>query len=320
MNFRNTLQKVMKSEKTSLVTVLILVIGVFTVLNPNYFSYQNLKNILFASSVVGLVAIGETFLIIAGQIDLSAGAVAAFSGVLAAILLKEGIPMPLTVLIVLIAGMVIGLINAELVNGLKIQPFIATLATMSVFRGFAFIISDGNSVFVLNKSFISLGAGVIFGIPIPIIILIVMYIIFGIILARTRLGRSVYMIGGNPVASRLAGLSPNRIKMVLYMITSVLAALGGILLAGRMNSGQPTASSGMEFVAITATVLGGIAFSGGIGTIGGCLLGLLILQSFNNGLTVLNVPTFWQTVAQGMLLIIALAFDFVRKVKRNKNE
>jgi len=253
-----------------------------------------------------------------GQIDLSPGSVAAFSGVLVSILLARGWHLLLALPSVVAFGCFIGLLNATLVNKLKLEPFIATLATMSIFRGLAYIICGGKAVFVTDKLFLKLGAGRILGIPIPVIVFIVMFAIFIVILSRTRFGRSVYMVGGNPVAARLAGINAAKVRTKIYMITSAFSALGGCIQAGRMSSGQPMSSEGLEFDAVTAVVLGGVAMTGGVGTLGGALLGLMILQGFNNGLMMMNVPSFWQTVSRGVLLIAALSFDFIRNRKRNK--
>ena len=204
------------------------------------------------------------------------------------------------------------------INKIKLEPFIATLATMSIVRGFAYIICNGNPIYISNKAVISFGRDRFLGIPFPVIILILGFIIFGVLLAKTRFGRSVYVIGGNKEAARLAGLDPKKITNILFMITGALAALGGIVLAARMSSGQPAAAVGLEFDAITAAILGGIAFSGGIGTIFGTVIGVLILQGFNTGLIMMNVPSFWQLVARGMLLLFALAFDYFRKRSREK--
>lgn len=306
------------SDKIGLIGALIVIIAIFSVFNKNYFSYTNMMNILVAASVTGLVAIGESFLIIAGLNDLSAGSVAGFSGVLAAVLLKKGFSFGPSIVIVLLAGVVVGYLNALAVNKVKLEPFIATLATMSIVRGFAYIICGGNPVYISNKSVISFVRDRLLGIPYPVIILILAFIVFGIILAKTRFGRSIYVIGGNKEAARLAGLNPQKLASVLFMLEGALAALGGLILAARMNSGQPVAANGLEFDAITAAILGGIAFSGGVGTMFGTVLGVLILQGFNTGLIMLNVQTFWQLVAKGALLIVALTFDFVRKQKRNK--
>jgi ribose transport system permease protein len=306
------------SDKIGLIIALVAVVIIFSIFNHNFFSYTNMMNILIAASLTGLVAIGESYLIIAGLVDLSAGSVAAFASVLVAVLLSKGFGFLSSILISIIAGVLVGYINALAINKVKLEPFIATLATMSIVRGFAYIICSGNPIYIRNKSVIDFGRNRIMGIPYPVIVLILMFIIFGVILAKTRFGRSIYVIGGNKQAARLSGLNPEKISSVLFMVTGALAALGGIILAARMNSGQPAAANGLEFDAITAAVLGGIAFSGGVGTIFGTVLGVLILQGFNTGLIMMNVPSFWQLVAKGMLLVVALTFDYFRKQSRDK--
>ena len=224
--------------------------------------------------------------------------------------------MWLAIPLVIIFGMVIGFGNSQMVTRLKFEPFIATLASMSIFRGFAYIACNGKSIFVTDKVFLMLGTGRILGIPIPVIICVAMFVVFSTILNRTKFGRSIYMVGGNESAARLAGINANTVRAWLYMITSGFAALGGIILAARMSSGQPSASVGLEFDAVTACVLGGIAMFGGIGDLSGAFIGLIIMQGFNNGLMMLNVQSFWQTVARGVLLIAALTFDYVRNRQR----
>lgn len=312
---KNIIKRVGKSEILGLIVIMFLVVGVFTALQPNYFTIRNLINILFSASTVGMVALGEAYLIIGGQIDLSPGAVAAFSGVLVAILLRGGMPTALAVIIVIVAAALIGILNSVMVNFLKMESFIVTLAAMSIFGGLAFIIGGGRSVAISNKSFIYFGAGTIFGVPISILIFILIFIILLIIITRTRFGRIIYMVGGNESAARLAGINPIRIKTVLYIITPVLASIAGMILAGRMNSGQPTAQAHLAFAAITAAIVGGVRFGGGKGTLTGCLAGILLIEAFNNGIAVLNVQTFWQQVASGLLLLVALAADFVRNLR-----
>ena len=306
------------NDKIGLIAALIIIIIIFTVFNQNFLSYANMMNILVAASLTGLVAIGESYLIIAGLVDLSAGSVAAFASVLTAVLLAKGVNLPITIIVVLISGIAVGYVNGFAFNKIKLEPFIATLATMSIVRGFAYIICGGNPVYISNNAVIAFGSNRLLGIPYPVLILIIAFIVFGIILAKTRFGRSIYVIGGNKEAARLAGLNPQKISSMLFMITGGLAALGGIILAARMNSGQPAAANGLEFDAITAAILGGIAFTGGVGTLFGTVLGVLILQGFNTGLIMMNVPSFWQLVAKGMLLLIALAFDLLRKQSREK--
>lgn len=318
---KNIAKKIFKSDKIGLIIALVAIIVIFQMLTGGkYFTGKNIINILIASSIVGLVTIGESYLLIAGQVDLSAGSVAAFSGVLAALLSSNGFNMWLAIIIVLLCGLAVGLFNSLLVVKLKFEPFIATLAAMSIFRGLAFILCNGKAIFITDQNLLTIGVGRILDIPIPVIIFFVMFILFMIISNRTRFGRSVYMVGGNATAARLAGINEFWVKARLYMMTSGFAALGGIILAARMSTGQPSASEGLEFDAVTAAVLGGIAMFGGIGTLGGSLIGLFIMQGFNNGLMMLNVQSFWQTVARGILLIAALSFDYVRNKQRIAKE
>jgi len=294
-----------------IITVFVMLVG-FAIAIPNFFLPASLLNILIMSSTMGLVAIGESYLIIAGQIDLSPGALSAFSGVFVGILLAAGFHPLLAILCVLLFGMLVGVFNSVLVNFLKLQPFIATLAAMSLLRGFAFIINNGESIAIKEPRFLLLNTARFLEISLSVWILVIALIMFTIILKTTVFGRNVYIIGGNPNAARLAGISNKKIITVLYMINSTLAALGGITLAARLNSGQPTASQGLEFDAITAAVLGGIAFSGGKGSMFGTILGIFILQGFTNGLLMFGMPHFWQHVARGALLVLALSFDTIR--------
>ncbi|MBC7960162.1 MAG: ABC transporter permease [Vallitaleaceae bacterium] len=315
------IKSIFKSDKTGLMIALIIIIIVFHFLTGGkFFTSRNIINILIASSIVGLITIGESFLLISGQVDLSPGSVAAFSGVLIALLLSAGLNVWIAIVLVICCGMLVGMLNSLLVTKLKFEPFIGTLATMSIFRGFAFIICGGKAIFITDKTLLSIGVGRVFGIPIPVIIFFVMFAIFTLISSKTRFGRSVYMIGGNANAARLAGINSFWVRTKLFMMTSAFAALGGIILAARMSTGQPSASEGLEFDAVTAAVLGGIAMNGGIGTLLGSLIGLFIMQGFNNGLMMLNVQSFWQTVARGVLLIAALSFDYLRTRQRIAKE
>lgn len=314
----STERKQTLSEKIGLLIALVLMSLIFGKMNENYITSVNLINILVAAALTGLVAIGESYLIIGGLVDLSPGSTVAFTSILSAFLLSKDFSFFSTLCIVLLAGAVVGLFNAFFINGIKLEPFIATLATMSIVRGIAFILSDGKPIFIENDTFIALGKDRIAGIPIPVIILLIAFIIFGFILNKTVFGRNIYVVGGNKKAARLAGIYPEKIITYSYVIMGILSAIGGILLSSRMRSGQPSAGVGLEFDAITATILGGIAFSGGVGTLSGTFLGLLILQGFNSGLIMLNVQSFWQYIARGLLLLVALSFDFIRKRNREK--
>lgn len=312
------LGRFISGDKLILMGAIVVVYAIFTYLNPNFLTWGNFSNILVASHLVGLVAIGHTFLIIAGQNDLSPGSVAAFSGVLVAVLLSMGLNVWVSLLITVVAGVGVGLFNAWMINKIKLEAFIATLVTQSVIRGFAYIICDGRPVAISDKTLLNLGRMRWLGLPVFVWITLVMFVIFGFVLAKTRFGRSVYAIGGNVDAARLAGLNPQRIVLICFIVMGIFCAIGGALFAGRMNAGQPAANVNLEFDAITAVILGGVSFTGGVGGMFGTVLGVFLIQAFNTGLTMVNIPTFWQYVARGGLLLFALTSDYIRKQNRER--
>ena len=301
-----------------LIGAIIVVFILFTAINPNYLTWTNFVNLLVAASLVGIVAVGHTYLIIAGQNDLSPGSLCAFCGVAVALFLQWGLPIPVAILLTLGCGVLCGLFNAWMVNCIKLEAFIATLVTQTMVRGFAQLICDGRPVAISNQSFVKIGTARFLSIPVSVWITIVAFIIFGFILAKTRFGRSIYAIGGSAEAARLAGLNPRRIVTVSFIIIGVLTAIGGVVFAARMNTGQPTAGVNLEFDAITAVILGGVSFAGGVGSMFGTVLGVLLIQAFGTGLIMVNVPSFWQSVAKGALLLAALTFDYIRKERREK--
>ena len=315
---KDKLKRVIGGDKLILLGATVVVFALFTVMNKNYLSWTNFVNILVASSLVGLVSIGHTYLIIAGQNDLSPGSLAAFSGVLAALLVSTGMNLYVSFIVTIAAGAMVGVFNAFMVNRIKLEAFIATLVTQSIIRGFAYILCNGKPVAIENKMFIQMGKARFLDIPVAVWIMIVAFVIFGFILAKTRFGRSIYAIGGNKDAARLAGLNPQRIVLITFIMMGVMCAIGGIVFAARMNSGQPAANVNLEFDAITAVILGGVSFTGGVGTMGGTIIGVFLIQAFNTGLTMVNVPSFWQYVAKGALLLFALTSDFIRKQNRER--
>ena len=301
-----------------LIGAIIVVFVLFTAINPNYLTWTNFVNLLVAASLVGIVAVGHTYLIIAGQNDLSPGSLCAFCGVAVALFLQWGLPIPVAILLSLGCGVLCGLFNAWMVNCIKLEAFIATLVTQTMVRGFAQLICDGRPVAISNQSLIKIGMARFLSIPVSVWITIIAFIVFGFILARTRFGRSIYAIGGSAEAARLAGLNPRRIVTISFIIIGVLTALGGVVFAARMNAGQPSANVNLEFDAITAVILGGVSFAGGVGSMFGTVLGVLLIQAFGTGLIMVNVPSFWQSVAKGALLLAALTFDYIRKERREK--
>lgn len=310
--------KMIGGDKLVLIAAIVLVFVLFTTLNKNFLSWTNIVNILVAASLVGMVAIGHTYLIIAMQNDLSPGSLAALSGVTVALLLKANVPIIIAIPITLCVGALVGVFNAWMVNKIHIEAFIATLVSQMIVRGAAYIICDGKPVSISNQSFNKLGSARVLDIPVAVWLMLICILIFGFILAKTKFGRSVYAIGGNIQAARLAGLNPERIILICFIMIGVLTSMGGIVFSARMNAGQPAANINLEFDAITAVILGGVSFAGGVGDMTGTFIGIILIQAFNTGLTMVNVSSFWQYVARGALLLFALTSDYLRKKRRDK--
>jgi ribose transport system permease protein len=311
MERKINVRKILESKIFSLLIMLIVIVVFFTVASKGTFlSPNNFVNILNASVIVGLLAIGEGFLIISGYIDLSAGAIGCMCGVLAAFLISGGMAWPLVVILLIVIGAACGVFNAMLVNVFNFQPFIATLATASVLRGIAYAICGGIAIAVNVESYLFIGGGRFLGVPPTVYIMLILLIIYGIALAKTKFGRSIYLIGGNATAARLAGLNPKKMSYILFANSGAMAALAGFFLTSRLKTGSPLGVVGSEFSAITGAILGGISFGGGSGNMFGCFVGIVIINLFNNGLTVLGINTFAQQCAAGILLLVALTLDY----------
>ena len=311
-------KKVLASKNVTLIFVLLLVIAFFRVLNPHYLSMDNVRSILNTMSLAGTLAVGMACLIIGGQINLAAGAEGCFSAILAALMMQAGVPWPVAVLGAIAFGALSGLLTSFLCNTLNFVAFIATIAMQSVYKGAGMVITNAQNLPISDQSFWSIGAATYFGIPIPFVIMAVLFLIYGFILNYTRFGRRVYMCGGNPGAARLAGISTKKMHTVLFINCSAVSAFGGVILAATMHSASPNNVFGTEFDAITGAVLGGVAFTGGKGGLSGCFLGIVLLSCFNNGMVGIGLASFWSLVARGALLIIALALDYFRESSRQR--
>ena len=288
--------------------------------NGTFLQTQNLINVVRQTSVIALLGIGLTIVIISTGIDLSVGSVLALSAVVSTSLAQQpdatnlmypglDVPVIVAVLAGLGVGALCGFINGSLIAGFRIAPFIATLGMFTAARGAALIYSDGRPISKLDPSFNWIGQGDILGIPVPIFLLIVVAVAAHIMLTRTRFGRYVYAIGGNEQAARVSGIAISRVKIGIYTISGLLAGLGGLILAGRIGSGNPTLGTGIELDAITAAVIGGASFAGGIGTVWGAVVGALIIGSLNTGLDILNVSPFAQQVVKGVIIVVAIIID-----------
>jgi len=277
---------------------------------PNFFSLQNMTIVLRQVSINGVLAIGVTFVIITGGIDLSLGSVVALAGVVAALFAHPGeyaliVPLALAILM----GVGIGGLNGLAITQGKVAPFIVTLGMMTIARGLALVISDGRPVTNLSDSFNAIGGGNVMGIPIPILIFVSVIVFASILLNQTRIGRYMFAVGGNEKAAYASGIRVNRVKVIAYMICSGLAGLAGIILASRITTGQPNAGVAYELDAIAAVVIGGTSLSGGTGSIGGTVLGVLLIGVINNGLDLLNVSSYYQQIIKGVIIIAAVLID-----------
>lgn len=312
---RLKLDKFRKSNLFPLVVLLLIIIFFFQLASPNfaYLKVANIRNILSAMVLYTLLSIAVGLLIIFGEIDLSPGYTGAVPGViLAAILAKGALPWYVVIVICLLTGVAFGLLNAVLVNELKIQSFIATLATGSfVAGGLTYIVVDSKTVFFDDDAVKFIFTGRIGGVvPITIIIALLAIVIYGVILAKTKFGRSIYLCGGNRDAARLAGINPKKISYILFINSGFLGAVCGVVYTGRIMAGNLIGPANYTFPAITAAILGGFSFGGGTGNMLGCFLGLAIMNGFNNGLIIMSVSPFWQSAASGAILLLALTVDY----------
>jgi len=320
MDIATRAKKFLRSKTFTLLCLLLLIIAFFQYFSPNH-SFLSLINIIFIlNSMVLFIlfAIAVSLLIISGEVDLSPGFVGTAAGAtMAALLEGGGIPWFIAMIICLLLGIVFGLMNAVLVNKFRIQSFIATLAVGSfIARGFSFIVSGGRAIPVRDPVIGWLGTSRIGDVvPVAVVISLVLMLIYGIILAKTEFGRSIYLCGGNREAARLAGLKPEKLSYILFANSGMLGSLAGMLFVARLRSGNLDGTNAFAFPAVTAVIFGGISFGGGTGNMFGCFLGLLIINSFNNGLTIMRVSPFWQEVASGLLLLLALTFDYLSNRK-----
>lgn len=278
--------------------------------SPAFLRPANLVNILRQVSIIGIVAMGMTMVIIMGGIDLSVGSSLALVGVVSAIVARDSgsaLAGPLAAGIAV--GAAVGLFNGLLVAKGRIVAFIVTLGTQTIARGLAFILAKGMPVAGLEEGFFVLGGGDLFGLPLPVVVLFVVFGAVALVLARTRHGRRVYAIGGNETAAVAAGIDVDKTKILTYVLLGALVGLAGVVLASRIKSGQPAVAAGYDLDAIAACIIGGVSFSGGIGGAGGTLLGVLIIGVINNGLDLLNVQTFYQQIVKGAIIIGAVLMD-----------
>ena len=290
---------------------LILLIIMISVLNPAFLDLSNLLNLLRQISINGLIAFGMTFVILTGGIDLSVGSILALSSACIALMITSGVDPIIAIILGVLIGFILGVVNGLFVTKGNMAPFIATLATMTIFRGLTLVVTDGNPITNLGDNYLFqlFGKGYFFGVPVPAVTMTTVFIVLFILLHKTTFGRHTYAIGGNEIASKISGIKVNRVKILIYGISGLMSALAGAILTSRLNSAQPTAGTAYELDAIAAVVLGGTSLTGGKGRIVGTLIGVLIIGVLNNGLNLLGVSSFYQQVVKGVVILIAVLID-----------
>ncbi|EHU0374922.1 ribose ABC transporter permease [Vibrio cholerae] len=311
-NRKKLLSKEWLIEQKSLIALLFLVV-VVSFLNPNFFTVDNLLNILRQTSVNAIIAVGMTLVILTAGIDLSVGSVLALCGAFAATLVAMEVPVLIAVPTALLAGAALGAISGIIIAKGKVQAFIATLVTMTLLRGVTMVYTDGRPISTgftdTADTFAWFGTGYALGIPVPVWLMVVVFAGAWYLLNHTRFGRYVYAVGGNESATRLSGINVDRVKIGVYAICGLLAALAGIIVTSRLSSAQPTAGMGYELDAIAAVVLGGTSLMGGKGRIMGTLIGALIIGFLNNALNLLDVSSYYQMIAKAVVILLAVLVD-----------
>ncbi|MCU8179199.1 ribose ABC transporter permease [Vibrio vulnificus] len=299
-------------EQKSLIALLFLIV-VVSFLNPNFFTVDNILNILRQTSVNAIIAVGMTLVILTAGIDLSVGSVLALCGAFAASLVAMEFPVLIAVPTALLAGAALGAISGVIIAKGKVQAFIATLVTMTLLRGVTMVYTDGRPISTgftdTADAFAWFGTGYALGIPVPVWLMVIVFAAAWYLLNHTRFGRYVYALGGNESATRLSGINVDKVKIGVYAICGLLAALAGIIVTSRLSSAQPTAGMGYELDAIAAVVLGGTSLMGGKGRIMGTLIGALIIGFLNNALNLLDVSSYYQMIAKAAVILLAVMVD-----------
>jgi len=299
----------------ALVFVIIAIVIVMSFASPVFMTSKNIVNIIRQISINGIIAVGMTFVILTGGIDLSVGSVVAITSVICGYLLEQGTYWLAACLAAIGISLIFGAFNGLMIAYVGFQPFIATLATVTMGSGIALAFSDGKPFVIKNESFLAIGQGYIGSVPIPIILLVLVVAVGLVILKTTTFGRYVFAIGGNKHAAKLSGVRTRRVELMVYVISAFCASVVGLILSARISSGQPTSGSGYELDAIAATAIGGTSMSGGVGSLVGTIFGFVILGLMTNSMNLLNINSFYQQIVKGILIILAVFLDMTSKRK-----
>lgn len=303
-------------QKAILCLVLAIMMMVFSIASPYFLKIDNLMTIALQTAITGITACGMTYVLISAANDLSLGSNIAFTSVICAMLIQVHFNMALAIVLTIVAGTMVGILNAHMVANMKMPPFIATLGMQMALRGLALTITDAKPIYVEIPVFRKIAQYRLFNvIPLPVIYMIILAMVASFVLRKTVIGRNIYAVGSNEEAARLSGINIIKVRVFAYMFCGALAAVAGIIMTSRVNSGQPAIAAGYEANAIAASVIGGTAMRGGRGTIGGSILGAFILGVLMNGLNLMNVSQYLQMFATGIVVILAVYFDRLRTRK-----
>jgi ribose transport system permease protein len=303
------IKKLLKKRESMILLVVLCIFLFLCIASPVFLTRSNLLAVLIGLSVEAIIAVAMTNLLISGGFDLSVGSVLCFCGMIAGICWKAGIPAELAILLGILSGMAVGALNGILVAILKIAPFVVTLASLNIFRGIVYGITEGKSISALPAAFQFLGQRTVFGIQMPIIFAVTLVLIGDIVLRCFRFFRQNYYIGGNEKAAQLSGINVRNMKIFNYMLTGLFAGFAGVVQAGRLGSAMVTAGQNMEMRVLTAVIIGGASLSGGEGTILGAFLGSVLMALVTNAVNLLGVNVYWQTFIMGLTLLIAVLID-----------
>jgi L-arabinose transport system permease protein len=303
-------------NKSGIVMVFVILFVALSLTVPGFVSSRNIQGLLLSVTLIGSISVTMMFVLALGEVDLSVASIVAFAGVVASTLITATHSVTLGISGGVLAGGVVGLVNGVLIARWKINSLIVTLAMMEVVRGLAYITSNGDAVMISEERFFDLGGGSFLGISYPIWSNIIGFVLFGFLLKKTVFGKNVLAVGGNSEAALLAGLPVMRIKITVFVLQGLVTGFAGVMLASRMSLGDPKTSVGLELGVISACVLGGVSLTGGVATISGVLVGVLIMGSVQDAMSLMNVPTFYQYLIRGGILLLAVLFDQYRRSKR----
>lgn len=313
------MRRIRLPDEAGILSVLLAIVVVFAIVSKPFGTVPNALVLLLNGTVIAALALGQTFVLLTGGIDLSTGANVAMTGVLAAVLLQAGLPGPLAAILAVSCGTLLGMANGLMVHYLRVPAFIVTFSTLGVASSIPLIITGANSIPIVDPWFVQIGQGQVLGIPIPVVIVGIAALLAFVMLGWTRLGTHIYALGGNRAAARLAGVNVARTTVIVYGLSGLCAGIGGVIATSRLGVGFPATGQGNQlFYSIAAAVVGGVSLFGGVGSVAGAMIGALLIATISNGMNVMNVQAYWQPLVIGLIILAGVAFDTRRSLRREQ--